>query len=312
MTGRTGLRTGVLDAGGDCIYGLEAGVTLLGLLERDALSEAGRSALHNPAEVVGMRDVALAPPIPRPPTFRDFMSFETHLQNSAKAMSLDVPQVWYREPAFYFSNPAAMLGPNDPVKRPPGTVALDYELEVAAVVSRSGSDLTPEQAEDHIAGYVVLCDWSARDFQRQEIPLTMGPSKSKDFATSLSGFLVTPDELADSMSAGRHNLRMTAEVNGRLCSEGNLSDLHWSFAEMIATASRNTTVLPGDIIGSGTVGSGCLLELSGLHGTDAYPFLVPGDRVCLDVAGIGVINAEICDSDVAFPLWNTEPSSEIL
>lgn len=291
--GRSDLRTGLLGADGGRIHGLESGVTLLGLLETNALSEAGRVALRNPAEVVEVSDVELAPPIPRPPSFRDFMSFETHLQNSARAMSLDVPEVWYREPAFYFSNPAAMLGPNDPVRLPSGTVALDYELEVAAVVGHSGSDLSPTQAAEHIAGYVVLCDWSARDVQRQEFPLTMGPSKSKDFATSLSGFLVTPDELGDPGSAGRYDLEMSASVNGRPCSKGSLGDLHWSFAEMIAVASRNTTVVPGDVIGSGTVGTGCLLELAGLHGPDAFPFLVPGDVVRLDVTGIGVIEAEI-------------------
>ncbi|MGW4338547.1 fumarylacetoacetate hydrolase family protein [Rhodococcus koreensis] len=300
----------MLDAEGHCIYGLEAGITLLSLLERDILSKAGQKALCNPAEVVGVEDVELAPPIPRPPSFRDFMSFETHLRNSARAMCVDVPEVWYRAPAFYFSNPAAMLGPNAPVPRPPGADALDYELEVAAIVGRSGSDLGPDQAEDHIAGYVVLCDWSARDIQRQEIPLTMGPSKSKDFATSLSGFLVTPDELGSPGRAGCYDLRMTAEVNGRLYSEGNLSDLHWSFADMLAAASRNTTVLPGDIIGSGTVGTGCILELSGLHGLDTYPFLVPGDRVRLDVTGIGVIESEIRDADDVIPLYDPPPSRE--
>ncbi|RVW07806.1 fumarylacetoacetate hydrolase family protein [Prescottella agglutinans] len=294
--GRSGLRTGVLDAGGDHIYGLEAGVTLLSLLEGDLLSEAGRNALHSPAEVVGMGSVELAPPIPRPPSFRDFMSFETHLQNSARMMSVDVPEAWYRAPAFYFSNAAAMLGPNEPVKRPPATTALDYELEVAAVVGRAGSDLTPDQAKDHIAGYLVLCDWSARDFQREEIPLTMGPSKSKDFATSLSGFLVTPDELVGSEIAEGYDLSMTADVNGRRYSEGNLRDLHWSFPEMIAAASRNTIVSPGDIIGSGTVGTGCILELSGLYGPEAFPYLSPGDRVRLEVAGIGVIEAGIHDA----------------
>ncbi|WP_415630140.1 fumarylacetoacetate hydrolase family protein, partial [Nocardioides dubius] len=229
---------------------------------------------------------------PRPPSFRDFMSFEEHLLNSAKAMGVPVPERWYESPVFYFSNPASFQGPEQSVQRPPGVLALDFELEVAVVVGRTGRDLTPEQAVDHIAGYLVLGDWSARDLQRGEIPLTMGPFKSKDFATSVSGFLVTPDEV-DPDRTTRPDLAMTASVNGELVSSGSLGTVHWSFAEMLAEASRNTAIHPGDVVGSGTVSTGCLLELGILHDPDRHGYLVPGDRVHLAVDGIGEIDAQI-------------------
>ncbi|MFS3130545.1 fumarylacetoacetate hydrolase family protein [Nocardioides sp. Bht2] len=289
--GRTEQRVGVL-IDDDSISALPLGTTLLGLLESDELTSAGAQAIEQPAEVVPLTEVTLLPPIPRPPSFRDFMSFEEHLLNSAKAMGVPVPQRWYDSPVFYFSNPASFQGPTQPVTRPPGVAALDFELEVAVVVGRGGRDLTPEQAVDHIAGYLVLCDWSARDLQRGEIPLTMGPFKSKDFASSVSGFLVTPDEV-DPERTARPDLAMTASVNGEKVSQGQLGTVHWSFAEMLAEASRNTVIHPGDVIGSGTVSTGCLLELSILHGADRYDYLVPGDTVHLAVDGIGEIAVPI-------------------
>lgn len=284
-------RVGVL-IDDDSISALPRGASLLALLESDELTSAGAQALEKPAEVVALDDATLLPPIPRPPSFRDFMSFEEHLLNSAKAMGVPVPERWYASPVFYFSNPASFQGPEQSVRRPPGVTALDFELEVAVVVARTGRDLTPEQAVDHIAGYLVLGDWSARDLQRGEIPLTMGPFKSKDFATSVSGFLVTPDEV-DPARTTRPDLAMTASVNGELVSSGSLGTVHWSFAEMLAEASRNTAIHPGDVVGSGTVSTGCLLELGILHGPDRYGYLVPGDRVRLAVDGIGEIDAQI-------------------
>jgi len=297
VPGAASWRVGVVSGSGNEIHGLAAGTTLLDLLERGTLDEAGREALSRPVEVVQVCEVELAPPVPRPPSFRDFMSFERHLVNAALGMGVEVPEVWYQRPVFYFSNPAAMLGPTQPVRRPPGVQALDFELEVAAVVGKEGSDLDAEQAATHIAGYMVLCDWSARDVQSEEIPLTMGPFKSKDFASSVSGYLVTPDEFADLLGGGdpttTPELRMTASVNGVVYSEGLLSDMHWTFAEMIAEASRNTTVRPGDVIGSGTVGKGCILELASVHGPTAYPYLQPGDRVVLEVERIGRIDTSV-------------------
>lgn len=291
LTGRPDERVGVVDDDGQ-VHGLAAGTTLLGLLERDELVSAGAVALARPTEIVTVDEVELLPPLRRAPSFRDFLAFEEHLLNSARAMGVEVPEAWYRSPAFYFSNPGAFLGPYEPIRRPHGVAGLDYELEVAAVVGRRGSNLTIEQAGAHIAGYIVLCDWSARDVQKVEIPLTMGPFKSKDFGSSLGGFLVTPDEI-DPDNTTAPSLKMTADVNGVRYSEGNLADLHWTFAEMIAEASRNTTIHPGDLMGSGTVSTGCILELAIVHGAERYPYLQPGDRITLTVDGLGTIDTTV-------------------
>jgi 2-keto-4-pentenoate hydratase/2-oxohepta-3-ene-1,7-dioic acid hydratase in catechol pathway len=194
---------------------------------------------------------------------------------------------WFELPVFYFSNPYCIVGPDEDVAVAPGSAALDFELEVAAVVGLGGRDLPSSTAERHIAGYCVMNDWSARDVQGREMKLSMGPVKGKDFATSLGPMLVTPDEL-ESASRGRaFDLTMTAAVNGVEYSRASLADIYWSFGEMLAYASRGTRVEPGDIIGSGTCGTGCILELSLVHGTERYPWLKPGDVVELAVERLG-------------------------
>jgi 2-keto-4-pentenoate hydratase/2-oxohepta-3-ene-1,7-dioic acid hydratase in catechol pathway len=215
------------------------------------------------------------------------MAFEEHLVTSAAATGTSVPPVWYDQPVFYFSNPAAIKGPYDDVPMAPGTAQYDYELEVAAVIGRPGSDLTPADAESHIAGYVLFCDWSARDLQLKEMTIGLGPAKGKDTATSLGPFLVTPDELEARRSGNGYDIPMTASVNGTTYSQGNWRDLFWSFGQMLAYASRGTELRTGDVIGSGTVGTGCILELSQVHGSDHYPWLKPGDRVELDIGPLG-------------------------
>jgi 2-keto-4-pentenoate hydratase/2-oxohepta-3-ene-1,7-dioic acid hydratase in catechol pathway len=222
-------------------------------------------------------------------TVRDFYAFEEHVATARRARGLEMEPDWYELPVFYFSNPYAVLGPDDPVAAPPGCEELDYELEVAAVVGRSGRDLDPQHAEEHIAGFTIMNDWSARDLQRREMRLGLGPAKGKDFATSLGPSLVALDELEDRRAGKAYDLAMTARVNGREYSRGNLADAHWSFGEMLAYASRGTRVAPGDVIGSGTCGTGCILELSLVHGHDAYPWLYPGDVVELEVERLGVL-----------------------
>lgn len=275
------------------IHGLRRPCRLLDLLEEDGLQAAGRAARTDPLEVLAVEQVVLRAPVPRPPSIRDFMSFESHVSSSMRAMGQDIDPGWYEQPVFYFSNPAATRGPNDDIAISPGSEKFDYELEVAVVVGRAGSDLSAHDASEHIAGYVVLCDWSARDLQEQEMRQRLGPAKGKDSATSLSGCLVTPDELEPFRRGHSLDLAMRATVNGTLYSEGNLADIHWSFAEMLAYASRGTTVLPGDVIGSGTVGSGCILELSRVHGLERYPYLKPGDEVHLEVDQIGSVRSRI-------------------
>ncbi len=268
---------------------------LIDLLGDDGtrLREAAQRALLEPG--VAPDQVRLAPPVPRPPSIRDFMSFEEHVVTALAAIGQSVDPLWYRQPVFYFTNPACLHGAYDPVAVSPGSRAFDYELEVAAVIGREGSDLSPEEAVDHIAGYVLFCDWSARDLQTEEVKLTLGPAKGKDSASTCGPWMLTPDELDASAM-------MTASVNGRPYSAGRLDALYWSFGEMIAYASRGTRVVPGDLIGSGTVGTGCILELSRVHGTDAFPWLVPGDRVRLEIEGLGAIEAPVVEGAPIRPL----------
>jgi len=278
-------RVGVVD--GDRIFALPAGPALVDLL--GDLPAAGRSARASPAAVFDTAEVRFLAPIPVPPSVRDFYAFEAHVRTARATRGLEMDPDWYELPVFYFSNPAAITGPGDDIPVPPGCTELDYELEVAAVVGRPGSDLGPATAEAHIAGYTVMNDWSARDLQRREMRQGLGPAKGKDFATSLGPVLVTPDELEPYRQDKAFNLAMTVHVNGVEWSRGRLSDLHWSFGEMLAHASRGTVLRPGDVIGSGTCGTGCILELSAVHGSAAYPWLGPGDRVELEVEVLGTL-----------------------
>jgi 2-keto-4-pentenoate hydratase/2-oxohepta-3-ene-1,7-dioic acid hydratase in catechol pathway len=288
----------------EAVYGLRGTGRLLDLLGDDGsrLAEAARSATADPAEVVPQPQARLRAPIPVPPSIRDYMAFEEHVRNCRLSRGRDVDPGWYELPVFYFTNPAAVHGPADDVAISPGTRQFDYELEVAAVIGREGRDLDPRQAEQHIAGYLILCDWSARDVQFAEMTQLLGPAKGKDAATSLGPALVTPDELAGYRKGNAFDLAMTASVNGRPYSAGNLSEIYWSFGQMISYASRGTRVVPGDVIGSGTVGTGCILELSGLHGSDRYPWLRPGDEVRLEVAHLGAVSARILPAGPVVPL----------
>jgi fumarylacetoacetate (FAA) hydrolase len=216
-------------------------------------------------------DVRLLAPIPRPPSVRDFYAFEQHVRNAARVTGRHgVPAEWYEQPVFYFSNPAAIYGPEDEIPYPEGSRELDYELEVAAVIG----DATGGGV---IGGFTIMNDWSARDLQRQEMKVGLGPAKGKDFATSLGPVVVTPDELGDL------RLEMVARVNGEERSRGSLGDMYHSWESIVARASANTRLLPGDVLGSGTVGTGCILE----HGDNRW--LQPGDVVELEVEGIGVL-----------------------
>jgi 2-keto-4-pentenoate hydratase/2-oxohepta-3-ene-1,7-dioic acid hydratase in catechol pathway len=295
-------RVGVVREGE--LYALEPGRRLVDLLAGGpkALREAGDSALARPAEVAPLESVVLLAPVPRPPSVRDFYAFEEHVRTARKRRGLDMEPDWYELPVFYFSNPAAIGGPFDDVAVPPGSSELDYELEVAAIVGRGGADLDPETAEEHIAGFCVMNDWSARDIQRREMKLSMGPVKGKDFATTMGPLLVTPDEIEPFRKARAYDLAMTATVNGKEYSRASLADIYWSFGEMLAYASRGTELVPGDVIGSGTCGTGCILELSLVHGEEAYPWLRPGDEVSLEVEHLGRISSSVVEGKPLEPL----------
>ncbi|MCS6872167.1 MAG: fumarylacetoacetate hydrolase family protein [Anaerolineae bacterium] len=228
----------------------------------------------------------LHPPL-KPRTLRDFYAFETHVKAANAIRGREVPPEWYTMPVFYYTYYGTLCGDGDTVPYPPYTAALDYELEIAAVIGKAGRDISPEQAEDHILGFTILNDWSARDVQRIEMRVGLGSAKGKDFAKSLGPCIVTLDELED-RRIGRHgvfNLQMVARVNGVERSRGNMADIYWSFGEMIARASQAVTLEAGDVIGSGTVGTGCLLELTGGEGA----WLQSGDVVELEIERIGVL-----------------------
>ena len=289
---------------GDAVHGLEPGLTLLQLLGDDGerLALAGERAVAEPSEVHPRAEVRLLAPLPQPPTIRDFYAFEQHVKTARQRRGLEIDPDWYELPVFYFSNPYAVLGPDDDVPMAPGSHEIDYELEVAAIVGRSGQNIQPQDGERHIAGFCVMNDWSARDVQRREMKLSMGPVKGKDFATSLGPMLVTPDELESARGGRAYDLAMTATVNGTEYSRASLADIYWSFGEQIAYASRGTWVHPGDVIGSGTCGTGCILELSLVHGVERYPWLQAGDVVELQVERLGALRNRVVDGVALRPL----------
>jgi 2-keto-4-pentenoate hydratase/2-oxohepta-3-ene-1,7-dioic acid hydratase in catechol pathway len=285
-------------------YGLRTANRLIDLLGDDGelLARSGEQALADPLDVVGAEAAEVRAPLPVPPSVRDFYAFETHVRTYREANGKEMDPDWYELPVFYFQNPAAIRSAREDVPMPPGSVKYDFELEFAAVIGRAGANLTPDEAEQHIAGYLLFCDWSARDLQAREVRHTLGPVKAKDTATSLGPWMVTPDELAPRRSGKSFDLKMSASVNGRPYSSGNADDLYWSFGQMISYASRGTRVQTGDVIASGTVGTGCILELSTVHSEDEYPWLEPGDEVRLEADLLGAITARITPPPPLHPL----------
>ena len=222
--------------------------------------------------------VSLLAPVPDPPSVRDFFAFEQHVATGWRLRGGEVPEAWYEAPTFYFSNPASVHGPGEPIRRPAATEMLDFELEIAAVVG----------AEGEIAGFTLLNDWSARDVQRREMTVGLGPAKGKDFALSLGPWLVTPDELP--YEDGRLLIEATASVNGAELTRTSAAEQHFAWPELVAHAARDTRLRPGDVLGSGTLNRGCLLELGPLDGDR---FLEPGDEVTIAAEGLGVLETAI-------------------
>ncbi len=227
----------------------------------------------------------------KPTTLRDGYAFEQHVKTANKNRGREVPEEWYQFPVFYFTNPNAVFGHDDEIPYPPYTNALDYELEVAAVIGKSGMNIKAEDAPAHIFGYTIFNDWSARDVQRKEMVVGLGPAKGKDFASAFGPVIVTHEAIADKATgrAGVYDLAMIARVNGKELSRGNFKDMYWSFGEIIARASESVMLFPGDVIGSGTVGTGCLLELTKFQG----PWLNHGDVVELEIERIGILRSKI-------------------
>jgi fumarylacetoacetate (FAA) hydrolase len=242
--------------------------------------------------ILDAADLAFGPPILRPPSLRDFYAFEQHVKTMWERRGGTVPEAWYRLPIFYFGNVSEIRGPGDPVWCPAPSAELDYELEVAALIDTPVHDLPAERGDEAIGGYTIFNDWSARDLQREETTVRLGPAKGKDFASSIGPWLVTPDELTDARRGRGYELAMTASVNAQELSRGTWADIQYSFAEMVARASADVRLLPGDLLGSGTVGTGCLLEI---RDERLGRWLEPGDEVMLRVERLGELRSPVVD-----------------
>jgi 2-keto-4-pentenoate hydratase/2-oxohepta-3-ene-1,7-dioic acid hydratase in catechol pathway len=291
-----GLRVGVLDHEGTVTLSSDESALEPYFGDNgDALTALGGRILSAAAGEQPLDDLELVRPVD-PPSLRDFMVFEQHATPSWRARGLETgPDIWFHQPVGYFSNAANLLGPRDEIEIPGGSQRLDFELEIGAVVGREARSVTPDEAGAYLAGYLILCDWSARDVQFREMDGQLGPFKGKDFASSLGPVFVTPDELGGYRNGTGFDLKMTASVNERVYGSDLWSSAYWSFEELISYASWNSRVEPGALIGSGTCQGGCILELSLRHGPGNYPYLVADDRVTLTVDTLG----EICSTVAA-------------
>jgi len=300
---------GYLDLDSALVVPVAAGEGAAGLaavLDLAAAANADSDLRPAPAgDPLPLGDVRLLAPVVDPPSFRDFYAFEQHVATARKRRGVEMHPDWYNLPVFYFSNPHAIIGPGDPVAAPPRSLELDYELEVACVLGGGGRNLGLHDADRLVAGFMVMNDWSARDVQRREMQQSMGPVKGKDFATTLGPWLVTTSEFAPGGLREVPSAAMTARVNGVEYSRADLDTLWWSFAEMLVYASEAAELRRGDLIGTGTCGTGCILELSIVGGLDKYPYLVPGDEVELEVEGLGVLTSPIVAGDA--PAFQPDP-----
>lgn len=247
---------------------------------------------------VPLASVRLWAPVLQPPTVRDFMVYEGH---ATAGGTRELSDAWYRLPIFYFSNPLCIAAPEDAVPYPSASEQLDYELEIGAVIGREGRNIAEADAWDYIAGFTIFNDWSCRDLQRDEMAARLGPAKGKDAATSLGPWLVTTDELAPYRRDGRLHLRCTLRVNGVQWMEGDGGLMYHTWGAMIERASRDSRIVPGDVLGGGTVSGGSISEAI----RNGYParFLQPGDVVEMDVEGIGILRNTIApkvDPDPAY------------
>jgi fumarylacetoacetate (FAA) hydrolase len=259
-----------------------------------ARSAAGREELPA-AAVVPPGAADLLAPIPRPPSMRDGYAFRQHVETARRNRGLPMIPEFDHFPVFYFTNHLAVIGPGPLRVGRRRLERLDYELEVFCVLGASVTNPTVAEADEAILGFGVMNDFSARALQMEEMKLNLGPAKGKDFATALGPWLVTKDELAGRITPSPKgnvlHARMTAALNGELLSDGDASSMNWTFAEIVQRAADGVTLEPGEVIGSGTVGTGCLLELNGTNGTDRW--LAPGDVVSLSVEGLGTLTHEI-------------------
>lgn len=302
-----GSHAGVLD--GDAVLnagrllGMNRSVPLLQLLETEDIfdrlqnslerfREEHRETLAYPEEIAAASWlVELMAPLPRPRTFRDFYAYEAHVAAGYAKRNRPVPAAWYEAPVFFFQHPGSIFGPEATIPKPAHTDQLDFELEIAAVIGRRGRTIDASRAWEHVAGLTILNDWSARDIQAREMSVGLGPAKGKDFASSIGPYLVTLDELADSLHDDRHRLDASVMINDDVIAETNAGDLYFTLPQMIERASDGVDLEPGDLIGLGTMAKGCLLEL----GEEVHRWLQPGDEIVLTVDKLGRLRNRIGD-----------------
>jgi 2-keto-4-pentenoate hydratase/2-oxohepta-3-ene-1,7-dioic acid hydratase in catechol pathway len=234
----------------------------------------GETLIYSPDEV------KLLAPLPNPASVRDFYAFEAHVKKGFEKRGEPMPKEWYEIPVYYKSGHHNIIGTDEDVVWPSFTSKFDYELELAAVIGRKGRNIGVQDARQYIAGFTVMNDFSARDIQRQEMKVRLGPAKGKDWCTALGPYLVTADEIDDPYS-----LEMSARVNGEIWSQANSGSIYWKFEQMIEFLSRDDTIVPGDVIGSGTVGGGCGLELD--------RWVQPGDVMELTIDRIGTLRNKV-------------------
>jgi 2-keto-4-pentenoate hydratase/2-oxohepta-3-ene-1,7-dioic acid hydratase in catechol pathway len=246
----------------------------------ETLAAGASEGIDGERLVYDSREVRLLAPIPNPPSLRDFFAFEDHVKTGFERRGEPMPAEWYEIPVYYKSGHKNVIGTDRDVLWPSFTEKFDYELELAAVIGKQGSNIKAGQAREHIAGFTIMNDFSARDIQRKEMKVRLGPAKGKDWCTALGPWLVTPDEIGDP-----YNLRMAARINGELWSEGSSASMHWKFEQMIEFLTLDDTIYPGDVIGSGTVGTGCGLELN--------RWVKPGDVIELEIENIGVLRNRV-------------------
>ncbi|MGD8307255.1 MAG: fumarylacetoacetate hydrolase family protein [Ignavibacteria bacterium] len=247
-------------------------------------------------------NVKLLAPVPKPTSCRDAYAFRQHVETARRNRGVPMIPEFDQFPVFYFTNHNAIVGPGEVKLEADHFIKLDFELESAIVIGRRGKNITVEEADSYIAGYMIMNDVSARALQMEEMKLNLGPAKGKDFTTAIGPWLVTPDELEhfkiETEYGNKYDLRMTAKHNGKLISDGNMKDMNWTFAEIIERASYGVELLPGDVIGSGTVGTGCYLELNGTwvlqakeKGDEFTPIWInDGDNIELEISGLGVLS----------------------
>lgn len=252
-------------------------------------------------------------PVPHPTSCRDGYAFRQHVASARRNRGVEMIAEFDQYPIFYFTNHNAVQGPGEIQCMPDHFEKLDFELEVAAVIGKKGRNIRAAEADEYIAGYCIMNDMSARTLQMEEMLLNLGPAKGKDFSTVIGPWLVTPDELAEYMTAAKehhvgnnYKLDMKCWVNGILVSEGNVGDMDWTFAEIIERCAYGVDILPGDVIGSGTVGTGCFLELNGtglLNDKSFKPqWLQDGDVVEMEITGLGRLSNTIRKVDSDFSI----------